>query len=54
MQRCVCSVRWKQCANIVNDGLGLAVGSLYIKSPYNEVVEHKVRATIYSKSLLLE
>ncbi|XP_046407167.1 neprilysin-1-like isoform X2 [Ischnura elegans] len=36
--------RWKQCANIVNEGLGLAVGSLYIKSPYSQDVEERLES----------
>ncbi|XP_059472618.1 neprilysin-1-like [Neocloeon triangulifer] len=33
--------RWKQCANIVNEGLGLAVGNLYVRSPYFQAVDKK-------------
>jgi hypothetical protein len=39
--------RWKYCANIVNDGFGMAVAYLYVQEHYANTTEFKIKQMIH-------
>ncbi|XP_055944796.1 endothelin-converting enzyme 1-like isoform X2 [Argiope bruennichi] len=40
--------RWKECVNLVNDGFGMALASLYVKEEFGEDLENEVKSLITS------
>ncbi|GFQ89938.1 neprilysin-1 [Trichonephila clavata] len=40
--------RWKECVNLVNDGFGMALASLYVKEEFGEELEDEVKSLISS------
>ncbi|GIY46845.1 neprilysin-4 [Caerostris extrusa] len=40
--------RWKECVNLVNDGFGMALASLYVKEEFGEKLENEIKALLNS------